>query len=196
MRILAPVPEDMAWLQLPGITARACVNMPKQFAKVSLGNSDKKFIREFEVVQKAAKNLNIDIDTEWENIHFIHEYLFAVSKDSGKEMEFLQQWDKLANYFELNGVYAGEGNAIGLAAYKAGLPVRWGEMSGISFFNNKIEIVRIQKGQSNMKEMSIFFEEHRKISHPKLSILEKVLYKLAEVILYFYRFIRLRIVAL
>ncbi|MHC5732957.1 MAG: hypothetical protein ACYTXY_54765, partial [Nostoc sp.] len=86
------------------------------------------------------------METSWKDISFVHEYLFSVTKDSGKEIEFLQQWDMLANYFELNGIYEGEGSAIGLAAYKAGLAVRWSEMEGISFFNNKIELVKISKG--------------------------------------------------
>jgi hypothetical protein len=190
MRIVASVPENMEWLKLPGITARACVNMPQKFAKVSLKNADKKLIKELQVVKKAAQNLNID--TEWEKIYFLHEYLFAVTKDAGKEVKFLQEWDRLANYFELNGVYAGEGNAIGLAAFKAGLQVRWSEMPGISFFNNKIELVRIQKGQSCMEEMSRYFEEHRKILHPPQSKLEKGLNKLVQVMIHFYRVMKLK----
>lgn len=192
MRILAPVPEDLPWLMLPGITARACINMPKKFAKVDAGTADARLHREFQFTQKAAQTLNMD--AQWEDIKFIHEYLFSVTKESGKELEFLQQWDVLARYFELNGVYDGEGNAIGLAASKAGLPVRWSEMPGISFFNNKIEFVRIQKGQSNIDEMSVYFEEHGKIAHRKRSLPEKVVFKLGEAIMHFYRALRLRIV--
>ncbi|MEH1783154.1 hypothetical protein [Nostoc sp.] len=192
MRILASVPEDMQWLLTPGISARACMDMPKKFAKVLAGTANSKLVREFAVVQDATKMLNLE--ASWKDINFVHEYLFSVTKDSGKEIEFLNQWEVLANYFELNGIYEGEGNAIGLAAYKAGLTVRWSEMEGISFFNNKIEIVKINKGQSNRDEISKYFEEHDKILYPKRSFLGKAIDKLGKAITHFYRKIRFKIV--
>ncbi|MEH2311265.1 MAG: hypothetical protein V7K35_07650 [Nostoc sp.] len=191
MRILAPVPEYIEWLSEPGISARACMDMPKKFAK-ALTKTDKYFSKEIEVIKKAAQFLNLD--PECENVTFVHEYLFSVTKSTGKEIEFLETWEILAKYFELNGVYEGEGNAIGLAAYKAGLPVRWSEMSGISFFNNKIELVKIQKGQSNMDEMLTYFQEHGKFAHPKRSLLEKIVFKVSKAIMHVYRAIKYRVV--
>ncbi|MBN3887146.1 MAG: hypothetical protein HWQ44_30565 [Nostoc sp. JL34] len=191
MRILAPVPEDIEWLLEPGISARACMDMPKKFAK-ALGTTNKKFSREIEVIKKAAQFFNLE--PEWENVTFVHEYLFSVTKSTGKEIDFLETWSILAKYFELNGVYEGEGNAIGLAAYKAGLPVRWSEMTGISFFNNKTELIKIQKGQSNIDEMSTYFEEHERIADPKRSILGKIIFKLRKAIMHIYRAIKYRIV--
>ncbi|MEH2121177.1 hypothetical protein [Nostoc sp.] len=191
MRILAPVPEYIEWLLEPGISARACMDMPKKFAK-ALTKTDKYFSREIEVIKKAAQFLNLD--PECENVTFVHEYLFSVTKSTGKEIEFLETWEILAKYFELNGVYEGEGNAIGLAAYKAGLPVRWSEMSGISFFNNKTELIKIQKGQSNMDEMLTYFQDHGKLAHPKRSILEKIVFKLSKAIMHIYRAIKYRVV--
>ncbi|MEH2181253.1 hypothetical protein [Nostoc sp.] len=190
MRILAPVPEDIEWLLEPGISARACMDMPKKFAK-ALGTTNKNFSTEIEVIKKAAQFL--DLEPKWENVTFVHEYLFSVTKSTGKEIEFLETWEILAKYFELNGVYESEGNAIGLAAYKAGLPVRWSEMSGISFFNNKTELIKIKKGQSNMDEMLTYFEEHEKIVYPKRSILKKIVLKLSKAIMHFYRAIKYRV---
>jgi hypothetical protein len=190
MRILAPVAEDIEWLLEPGISARACMDMPKKFAK-ALGTTNKNFSREIEVIKKAAQFLNLE--PEWENVTFVHEYLFSVTKSTGKEIEFLETWSILAKYFELNGVYEGEGNAIGLAAYKAGLPVRWSQMSGISFFNNKTELIKIQKGQSNMDEMLTYFEEHERIAYPKRSILGKIVFKLSKAIMHLYRAIKYRV---
>ncbi|MEH2405132.1 hypothetical protein [Nostoc sp.] len=191
MRILAPVPEYIEWLLEPGISARACMDMPKKFAK-ALTKTDKYFSREIEVIKKAAQFLNLD--PECQNVTFVHEYLFSVTKSTGKEIEFLETWEILAKYFELNGVYEGEGNAIGLAAYKAGLPVRWSEMSGISFFNNKTELIKIQKGQSNMDEMLTYFQEHGKLAHPKRSLLEKIVFKVSKAIMHVYRAIKYRVV--
>ena len=192
MRILAPVPEDMQWLLTPGISARACMDMPKKFTKVLAGTANSNFVKEFAVVQNATKMLKLEAN--WKDINFVHEYLFSVTKDSGKEIEFLQQWDMLANYFELNGIYDGEGSAIGLAAYKAGLAVRWSEMEGISFFNNKIELVKISKGQSNKEEISKYLEEHEKILYPQRSFLSKAIDKLGKAIMHFYRKMRFKIV--
>lgn len=132
MRILAPVPQYLEWLKIPGIAARSCEAMCKRYGPFMEGNLNAKGSKEFKefiVTQKAAKKLDIEL----KNVKHLQEYLFTITKDSGKETEFLKQWAILAPFYELNGVYAGEGNAIGLAAAKAGLQVRWSEMPGISF---------------------------------------------------------------
>ncbi|MBW4445652.1 MAG: hypothetical protein KME38_01930 [Spirirestis rafaelensis WJT71-NPBG6] len=194
MRILAPVPADMQWIKKPGIAARTCEIMPKKYAKVLAGTATAKLGREFKVTKKAAQKLNLDLENE--KVKFVYEYLFAVTKDFGRELEFLKQWETLANYFELNGIYDGEGNAIGLAAAKAGLDVRLSEMEGISFFKDKTELVRIQKGQSKIEEMSIYFEQQKMLEYPKRSLLEKVAAKLGQSITHLYNLVRLRIVTL
>lgn len=129
--------------------------MPKKYIKIAEKTADKKLQKEYIITYQAAKKLNLDKD--WENIKFVYEYLFAVTKDNGKEAKFIEYWGKLAPYFELNGVLDGEGNAIGLAAAKAGLTIRWSEMKGISFFKDRTEMVRVKKGESSMKEMSAYF---------------------------------------
>jgi len=194
MRILAKVPEEITWLSLPGITTRTCKTMPERYVKVTEGNATKEFARQFSLVKKATAALNLT--AEWENIKFVHEFLFSVSKDSGKEDEFLRQWGNLANYFELNGLHDAEGNAIGLAAAKAGMAVRWSEMPGISFFKDRTEIIRIEKGQSKIEEMSKYFKEHDKIAHSHKSWVNKALEKLNQKIQLSYRKIRLKIVNL
>jgi hypothetical protein len=194
MRILAPVPQSPEWLQVPGITARACEVMTKKYAKVLAGTVDAKLGRELKITQQAAQKLNLEFADE--KIKFVYEYLFAVTKDSGKEIEFIKQWENIAHYFELNGIYDGEGNAIGLAAAKAGLPVRWGEMSGINFFKDRTELVRIQKGESDMKEMAIYFEQQQILEYPKYSLREKIFLKLSQRLGYVYNLLRVRIVTL
>ncbi|MFH7027679.1 MAG: hypothetical protein ACHBN1_20340 [Heteroscytonema crispum UTEX LB 1556] len=194
MRILAAVPQDMQWIQVPGIAARACDVMSKKYAKVFNGTADAKLCKEYKVSKKAAQKLNVELENE--NVKFVYEYLFTVTKDSGKEIEFLKQWEILANYYELNGVYDGEGNAIGLAAAKAGLQTRWSDMEGISFFKDRTELIRIKKGQSKMEEMSIYFEQQKMLEHPNRSILGKVAVKLTKNIGSLYNLVRLRIVTL
>lgn len=193
MRILAPVTQ-LKWIIEPGIAARACDSMEKKYAKVIAGSAKPKVIREFKITQAMAQKLNLDLKDN--SLKFVYEYLFAVTKDCGKEIDFLKHWEIIAPYFELNGVYDGEGNAIGLAAAKAGLKVRWSDMEGIYFFKDRTELVRIQKGQSNLDEMSIYFEHQKMLEQPKRSILEKVVVKISKNILYFYHFLRLRIVTI
>ncbi|MBD2451050.1 hypothetical protein H6G76_28760 [Nostoc sp. FACHB-152] len=194
MRILAPVTHDMEWITTPGINARGCEMMSNKYAKVFSGGSDSKLLKEFKVTKNLAKKLNLELDSS--NVNFVYEYLFAVTKDEGKEIEFLKQWDTIAAYYELNGVYEGEGNAIGIAAAQAGLPVRWCAMDGINFFKDRTELIRVKKGQSNMQDMKIYFEQQRKLEYPQHSLMKKLIIKIRKQILYFFYLLRLRIVTL
>lgn len=191
MRILAPIPQELTWLQLPGITARACEDMPKKYGKVLAGTANAKLCKEFQLTHKAAKKLNLQLDSK--EVKFVYEYLFAVTKDSGREIEFLRQWGKIALYYELNGVYDAEGNAIGLAAAKAGLPVRWSAMEGITFFKDRTEFIKIQKGQSKMEEMSVYFEQQQMLEYPNRSFFERIVDKMVKSMKFSYKILNLRI---
>jgi len=193
MRILAPVPQDMEWLRMPGVTARICDFMPERYSKVFDKTASVKICREFKVTQKAAEKFNLELNDQ---VKFVYEFLFAITKDAGKEIDFLNSWDVLAPYFELNGIYDAEGNAIGLAAAKAGLRVRWSAMDGVSFFKDKTELVRIQKGQSKMEEMSKYFDQQRMLEYPSRSIFERIVVKLGKIIKNLYNLVRLRIASL
>ncbi|MBD2201098.1 hypothetical protein H6G33_00585 [Calothrix sp. FACHB-1219] len=197
MRILKPVPQDMTWLKVPGISARACEAMCKRYGPFMQGNidaKDSKEFKEFIVTQKAAKKLDIELKNE--TVKHLQEYLFTITKDSGKETEFLKQWEILAPFYEINGVYAGEGNAIGLAAAKAGLQVRWTEMPGISFFKDRTELIRIENGQSKMEEMSIYFEQQIMLEHPQYSLLQKIGIKVSRFLKFLYNLLLVRVVTL
>jgi sorbitol-specific phosphotransferase system component IIBC len=76
------------------------------------------------------------------------------------------------------------------------LDVRSSEMDGISFFKDKTELIRIQKGQSKMEEMSKYFEQQKMHEYPKRSLLEKVGTKLGQSVTHLYNLARLRIVTL
>lgn len=181
MRILAQVKQDLEWL--PGITART---------GCSIIQHNQKKHKNMELIQKTEQKLNIDL----EGVKFINEFLFAVKKDFGKEMEFLKQWQILAYYFELNGVYDGEGNVMGLAAAKVSFPVRFDQVDRISFFKDKIEKVRIKKGQVDSSEKLIYFEQQKQLEFPQKSIYNKVVTKLNKFIAYVYRSAHLRLLCL
>ena len=63
-----------------------------------------------------AEKLGVDIT----NTIWLGEALFTVTRDRGKEHEFLDVWNQIARYLQLRGIHAGEGLAIGLAAAKVG----------------------------------------------------------------------------
>ncbi len=194
MRILAPIPQTMEWLAVPGIAARACKTMLRKHSEAVAGQARDQDYKEYKVTEKVAQKL--DLKLEDESVKHIQEYLFSVTKDSGRESEFLSQWGIIAPYFELSGLYAAEGNAIGLAAAKAGLQVRWSDMEGISFFKERIEVVRAKEGKSNPSEMAAYLERQRVLEYPKRSVLGKVAAKLNKNLGFFYRSMRLRVLAL
>lgn len=70
-------------------------------------------------LRKVADKLDLSL----EDVSYIGESLFAVTADSKKSVEFIKHWDAIGRYLEIHGIHAGEGNAIGLAAAKAGLKV-------------------------------------------------------------------------
>lgn len=63
------------------------------------------------------------LDLALENVSYVGESLFAITADSKKSGDFIKYWDYIARYLEMNSIHAGEGNAIGLAAAKAGLEI-------------------------------------------------------------------------
>ena len=67
-------------------------------------------------LENIANKLNIPI----EKASFIGEALLIITQDEGKEKEFIRWWGLIGNYLELQGIHAGSGNIIGLAALKVG----------------------------------------------------------------------------
>ena len=134
-----------------------------------------------------AKKLNLNL----EEISFVHECLFVVTKDSGKEQEFLRQWGKIAPYFELNRFYRGEGHTIGLAAAKAGLKIRKDSMQIIPFFKDKLEINKVKKDQYASQQISDLIKTQKKHEYPAKSLLRKVIDKINKKITYLSCFISL-----
>lgn len=62
---------------------------------------------------------------------WIGESIYALARDAGREFAFIEHWGRLAGLLAAEGFRGGEGNVMGLAAVKAGLPVqrgRWTEL--------------------------------------------------------------------
>jgi hypothetical protein len=191
VRLCAPVPQNRQWL--PGITARSCTNMIKHFQERinKTGSSAAIAAKEFEFFQQMARKL--DINSEQQEITWINEFLFVITKDAGKEREFLNLWHKLALYAELKGLYKHPAYAIGLAAAKTGFSIRHDVMEGLDFFDDRIERIRISLGQSDPNAKKNYFEVQQKIENQPRSLLQKILRKINNWLDYFYHSIRLRI---
>ncbi len=181
VRILGPVPPVMDWL--PGITARTGCNILKH-------NSGETVRAELPAIEGTAQTLGLDLSqTQW-----FHEFMFTVKKQDGAELDFLKFWQSISYYFELQGLYAGEGNVMGLAAAKAGVPVRFDSDDRFPFFKDNIEQVRLRHGQSDWDSKKRYFEIHRSIEHPDRTVIQKLRTKISKKLVFWYRWSRLRFV--
>jgi hypothetical protein len=136
------------------------------------------------------------LDLEADQVKFINEFLFVVTRDAGREVEFLKQWEKLAIYAELNGLHNDPAFAMGLAATKVGFPVRNDVMEGLDFFDDRIEAVRIAQGQSDPEAKKVYFEMQKKLEYPHRSIPQKIMRKIGKSIEYGYHSSRLKTTSL
>lgn len=190
VRICAPF-VHREWL--PGITARSCCDMKKHFQK-RMDNSNPNLtqvIRKYNFVKLLAQKIGIDL--EQEEVKWIYEFLFVVTQDSGKELEFLEYWDKLALYCELKGLNKHPAYAMGLAATKAGLKVRHDVMDGIDFMDDRIEKIRISTGESQVDTKKTLMQAQYQIEYAKKSLFQKVKTKIITKIEYIYYYFRLAI---
>ncbi|MBF2016927.1 MAG: hypothetical protein IGS23_17370 [Rivularia sp. T60_A2020_040] len=179
VRIIGSVPEDMKWL--PGITARTGCNIIKH-------NIGTKRSLEFATIEQVAQKLDINLqETKW-----FHEFMFVVTKQAGAEKVFLKLWQNISTYFEMQGIYGGEGNVMGLAAAKAGLNIRFDSEDRFPFFKDNIEQIRIKMGQSNLADKQIYFQMHKEIEFPKVPIFLKITDKITRQFVLFYRLLKLR----
>lgn len=186
VRLLGPVPLDMEWQ--PGITARTGCNILKHNANPNLVGKQR---RALPIIKQAAHKLNINLEhTRW-----FHEFMFAVKKQSGAEAKFLEMWQTLAYFFEMQGIYDGEGNVMGLAAAKAGLTVRLDQQDRFAFFKDNIETIRIQNGQSKLEDKHVYFDAHNIIEYPDQTAWQKGINRLKKKLAFLGRWLRLRYAA-
>ena len=180
MRILAAIPAGLVWQ--PGITA-----------KIVWANIVKHNKNEFEIglLRKVAQKLGLKL----EDISFVHECLFVVARDQGKELEFLDQWAKISAYLEMWGHCRGEGSTIGLAAAKVGLTIRRDELEPICFFKDKIASSAVA-GPMAQQQRAQLLAHQKALEYPDRSLFVRVIGKLRKVIYYQIRLMGLRIAAL
>ncbi|MEM9923588.1 MAG: hypothetical protein AAF915_07545 [Cyanobacteria bacterium P01_D01_bin.50] len=178
-RIIGPVPEELEWL--PGITARTGSSILKH-------NARKKGYPALTLIEQIGQKLDINLqETKW-----LHEFMFAVKKQGGTEKVFLQLWQTISYFFEMQGIYGEEGNVMGLAAAKAGLSIRFDSEDRFPFFKDNIERVRVKAGHSNLVDKQIYFDMHKEIEWPKIPIWRKIFDRIIQKAVFLYRLLRLR----
>ncbi|MCG9886120.1 MAG: hypothetical protein MH825_11215 [Cyanobacteria bacterium] len=182
VRILGQVPEQLSWE--PGITARAGCNILKH-------NSRKNQRRILPLLEHVSNKLDIDL----EKTYWLHEFMFAVTRQGGVELEFLKLWQTISYFFEMQSFYGGEGNTIGLASSKTGFNMRLDSKDRFPVFKDNIEKFKIKNNQSSFDDKKEFFEAHEKIEFPKRSFRKKVTDKLTKHAVFAYRIVRLKFVA-
>ncbi|WP_190508571.1 hypothetical protein [Oscillatoria sp. FACHB-1407] len=191
VRLCAPIPHDLQWQ--PGITARSCANMAVHLNAMleRAKSSDAPVVKAYGVIQKMAKKVGLNLETD--DLTWINEFLFVVTRDGGRELEFLDLWGKLAVFAELHGQHKGPAYAIGFAAAKVGFPIRHDVMPGVDFFDDRIEKVRILKGESDPTAKKQYFEAQKKIENRRLPVWKKAIAKLTKLQSYYYHSLRLRL---
>lgn len=180
VRVLGSVVEELKWS--PGITARAGANLATRMQIIT--NQ-----KEIKVIKEAAQKLNVDI----QQAQWLHEFMFVMKRQNGLERDFFELWQTISYFFEMQGIYDGEGYAMGLAAARIGMTFDFFREDRFSFFKDNIEKVRVKNGQSSLQDKQIYFDIHKEIEYPKHSVWKKVKNKLSKQVVFYYRLFRLRI---
>jgi hypothetical protein len=105
-KILANIPNQIEWL--PGITAKT--------ADLLQHANEWMYAPDVKLMKSVADELEISL----EGAKLIHESLYVITRDNGKEFEFLRQWDIIARTLELKGYKSSDGYLMGMAAQKVG----------------------------------------------------------------------------
>lgn len=121
-RIIDNMPEKTQWS--PGITA--C-------QKNLIEHLHKREPKSLDFLRKTASKLGITPNI-WEQVKWVGESIYVITRDNGKEIEFLETWGIIVDYLELNNLHLNDGNIMGIAAAKVGWTIHkegWREINQI-----------------------------------------------------------------
>jgi hypothetical protein len=158
VRVLGPAVEEMHWL--PGLTARAGCGLIKHMEK------NIKDHREIELIKLAAEKLNIDLHL----VQWLHEFMFVVRRQDGLENRFFEFWQTISYFFELQGMYHGEGYSMGLAAAKVGMTFNFFRQDKFPQYSGQIlgsAGRRLKKATHRCKVQKSVITLHRWIALPQ-----------------------------
>lgn len=121
-RIIDNVPEKIQCS--PGITA-CHQNLIEHLQKRSP--------KSLNFLKKIASKLGIE-ENMWKQVQWVGESIYIITRDRGKELEFIETWGIIVNYLELNNLHLNDGNIMGIAAAKVGWTIHqqgWSELNQI-----------------------------------------------------------------
>ncbi|MFM7426732.1 MAG: hypothetical protein ACKO7W_17335 [Elainella sp.] len=167
VRILGPIPLDLNWR--PGMTCMSFTSAQKHLDSFSERQMGARTL-----LAKTADRLNLDIASP--DLKFVQDYLFAITRDEGREQAFLNYWNRISILLELYGLFNAEEFTIGLAAAKAGLPLhlRGESLEQIHFFKNSLERSKIKAGDAPSSQILACLADHEQIEFSKTSILDRL----------------------
>ncbi len=189
VRITAPINQERINNFPPGLTARFGCSVVKHNQGLS---NKKKSTKSLSIIQDIATCHSLDI----QEVNWLHEFMFTLRRQDDREQDFLRYWQNFSYYFELNGIYDGEGNTIGLAAAAAGLNFTFRRTDWFLIFKDCIVKEKIKNGGFQIKNVSNLFKEHQKIEYPSRSLSAKVSLRISRVIQIFNRHLQLRLRAI
>ncbi|MGF1492451.1 MAG: hypothetical protein ACFBSC_08365 [Microcoleaceae cyanobacterium] len=184
VRILGPVENQMEFP--PGLTGRFGCSILKH------NKLESKERPALPLIHNVADSLDLSL----EDVVWMHEFMFAVSKQDGVEKEFLRLWHLIALYFQINGIYNGEGNVMGLAAAASGFNAGFRRVDPFPFFKDCIEQEMIKNQQPNLQDKTEFFQAHKDVEFPSVRIADKILKRLNKKSGFLYRLAKVKITAI
>jgi hypothetical protein len=133
-----------------------------------------------------------DIPKQDRNVPFVCEFLFSITRDDNTRF-FLQKWNELAIFCEMNRFFVHEGYSIGLGALLSGFPIFQDNFKGIHFFDHLISLQHMQDGSMTLSEYNCLYSEML-LHKPKTStMLEKIKRKILAMINVEFRYLKIRL---
>ena len=175
VRIIEPV--DLQFTVQPGITARSCCPFNKHEQKILDGTqTDQKRLWQYSIFCSMAEKMGINPQNP--ELTWVNEFMFIVARDSGREIEFLDWWDRLALYAELRRNPKGPCKQIALGAFQSGVEIRRDEMPGLTFFDDRIYVYYRERGAPLDERMEQCLVEQQSLETKKKSVLDRAKQKL------------------
>lgn len=177
VRILAPVPDELVFK--PGLAAKSCGSLQKHMERW-LERPSKRNLKIQKIVHEMAQRSDVNINSP--DLKFINEFLFAITKDNGREKDFLKVWGDLATFADTLGLHRHPTFAMAIALAKTDFPIYQHEMPGLVFFDDRVTKWNIQQGKAELTpQIQNLFEQHLEVEYGKNSIIKRIQRKLERI---------------
>ncbi|TAF50201.1 MAG: hypothetical protein EAZ61_13050 [Oscillatoriales cyanobacterium] len=160
----------------PGITARSCCSYNKHEKKTITGENNAERQWQYSIFQAMAHKLGVDPQDP--KLTWVNEFLFIVARDSGRELVFLDCWERLEQFAAVRRNAKGPCKQIALAALVSGMEIRSNNMPGLCFFDDRVAIYNRDRGLAYPQDMDRYIAAQVAIEKVQRSFIQKVWRKL------------------